>query len=251
VVERALRFLVSRKSLVGFALVGIGMALNVLGLLPMGPFWLTVAVGLYVLGAVVTPKERGPEVRLDAAADTAAIRDGLDELLHRVRFKVAPDILDRVESIRKQILAMLERSPDRNTGDPTVYLIRQTAIDYLPSALAAYLEMPRVYAERRRVAGGRTAHDVLLEQLVVMDARLHEAHEAMIAHDSDRLLENARFLADRFGTSGLRIDEPAGEARDSDAVAATEPAAASTAEPAAEATAPPAADAVEERERVR
>ena len=249
--ERVLRFLVSRKSFVGLALAGAGLALYILGLLPVGPFWLTMVVGLYVLGAVLTPKERGPEVQLDAAADTAAIRDGLDELLHRVRFKIAPDILARVESIRRQVLVMLERSPDRGSGDPTVYLIRQTALDYLPSALSAYVEMPRLYAERRKVAGGRTAHDVLLEQLDLMDARLQEAYEAMIAHDSDRLLENARFLADRFGTSGLRIDEPAGEARDSDAVAATEPAAASTAEPAAEATAPPAADAVEERERVR
>jgi len=249
-VERALRFLVSRKSLVGFVLAGAGLALHVLGVVPMGPFWLTVVVALYVLGAVITPKPRGPQVQLDAAADTAAIRDGLDELLHRVRFKVARDILDRVESIRSQILLTLERSPDRGSGDPTVYLIRQTALDYLPSALSAYLEMPRVYAERRKVAGGRTAHDVLLEQLVLMDARLREAHEAMIAHDSDRLLENARFLADRFGTSALRIDRPAGDPQASEAVPVGEPAAVATSEADTDATAPTTADSVETREQV-
>ena len=76
--ERVLRFLVSRKSLVGFALAGAGLALHLTGLLPMGPFWLTVVVALYVIGAVVTPKERGPEVKVNAAADNAAIRDDLD-----------------------------------------------------------------------------------------------------------------------------------------------------------------------------
>lgn len=248
--ERVLRFLVSRRSIVGFALAAAGLAVHVLGILPMGPFWLTVIVALYVIGALVTPKERGPRVQLDPAADTAAIRDGLDELLHRVRFKVAPDILDRVESIRKRVLQMLERSPERGTGDPTVYLIRQTALDYLPSALSAYLEMPRIYAERRKVAGGRTPHDVLLEQLVLMDDRLHEAFEAMTTHDADRLVENARFLADRFGTSALRLDRPAGEASPSDATAAMEPAREVTPEATAEAGAPTPAEAADERERV-
>jgi hypothetical protein len=208
--ERVLRFLVSRRSLVGFAAAGAGLVLTVLGVLnPVGPFWLTIVVALYFVGVVIVPRERGPEVRPNPVADTAAIRDSLDELLHHVRFKVAPDIFATVESIRKSILSTLEASPDRDAGDPTVYLIRQTALDYLPTALSAYLALPRLYAERRRVQGGRTPHDVLLEQLEVMDARLHEVADAMIVHDSDRLLENTRFLADRFGRSSLRVDGPA------------------------------------------
>ncbi len=212
--ERVVRFLVSRRSIVGFAAAGVGLALYVLGVLnPIGPFWLTMVVALYFLGALLTPRTRVPAVKLDAAADTAAIRDGLDELVHKVQFKVAADILARVESIRKSILATLAGTPERGAGDATVYLIRQTAMDYLPSALSAYLELPRVYAERRRVVGGRTPHDVLLEQLDLMDFRMKEAHEALIAHDTDRLLENARFIADRFGTSSLRLDAvPAPEA---------------------------------------
>jgi hypothetical protein len=206
--ERVLRFLASRRSLVGFAAAGTGLALYLLGVLnPIGPLWLTLVVALYFVGLLVVPKERGPEVRPNPAADTAAIRDALDELLHQVRFKVAPDILARVESIRKSILSTLEALTDRDASDPTVYLIRQTALDYLPTALSAYLALPRLYAERRRVQGGRTPHDVLLEQLDLMDSRLHEIAEAMLVHDSERVLENGRFLADRFGRSALRLPE--------------------------------------------
>ena len=244
--ERVLRFLVSRKSLVGFALAGAGLALNLLGWLPMGPFWLTVVVGLYVLGAVLTPRERGPKVQLDAAADAAALRDGLDELLHQVRFKIAPDLFVKVESIRKSILATLDESPDRNAADPTVYLIRHTALDYLPSALSAYIALPRLYAERRPAVNGRTPHDVLLEQLDLMDTRMHEAYDAMITHDTERLAENGRFLADRFGKSALRLDVAPGDARTAEAV----PAASAVPDADGDEQARTTTDAAEARERV-
>jgi hypothetical protein len=256
--ERVLRFLVSRRSLVGLAAAGVGLALYLLGVLnPIGPLWLTLVVALYVVGVLVVPKERGPEVRPNPVADTAAIRDGLDELMHHVRFKVAPDILARVETIRKSILATLEAAPNRDASDPTIYLIRQTALDYLPSALSAYLDLPRLYAERRKAVNGRTPHDVLLEQLDLMDARMREVHEAMLNHDTDRLLENGRFLADRFGRSSLRLQ--ASGAEPPAAAAAEEPTAVEVPAPTAmpvppavpEEASTQATSATDERERVR
>jgi hypothetical protein len=228
--ERVRRFLVSRRSLVGFGLAGAGLVLHLAGLLT-GPLWLTIVVGLYFVGALLVPGKRPLKVGLDIAADADSIRDGLDELVRQVQFKVAADILAKVESIRKAILTTLEDAPDRNTGDPTMYLIRQTALDYLPSALSAYLALPRIYAERRPTMGGRTPHDVLLEQLELMDAKMHEAADAKLAHDSERLLENGRFIADRFGVSSLRIDAtPVPDAVPSATVPAAPTAEAETAE---------------------
>jgi hypothetical protein len=242
VVERVQRFLLSRRNFVGLAVAAVGVALNLVGVLT-GPFWLTIVAGMYVLGVLLTPKERGPDVKLDPAADAASIRDGLDDLVRQVQFKVANDILARVKSIRKSILATLEGTPDRPAGDPTVYLIRRTALDYLPSALSAYVALPRIYAERRAVVNGRTPHDVLLEQLDLMDSRMREAADAMVNNDTERLVENGRFLADRFGTSALRLDgtdsAPAAEA--APAPAEAEPQAATTENDAGQA----------EQERVR
>ena len=47
---------------------------------------------------------------------------------------------------------------------------------------------------------------MLLEQLDLIDAKMREAADAILAHDSERLLANGRFLADRFATSSLRLD---------------------------------------------
>jgi hypothetical protein len=249
--ERLRRFLVSRKSLAGFALAAAGLALYFLGVLT-GPLWLTIVVGLYFVGAILMPGKRAVDPRLDAAADADTIRDGLDELVRQVQFKVASDILAKVSSIRKAILVTLDDDQDRGVADPTVYLIRQTALDYLPSALSAYLALPRIYAERRPTMRGRTPHDVLLEQLELMDSKMREAADAKLAHDSERLLENGRFIADRFGSSSLRIDAtpaPDGGMGPGDGAAepvtAPIPATTATAEPVNEAAAEAA-----ERERV-
>lgn len=241
--DRLQRFLFSRRNLVGVGLAAVGLVLYLAGpLAATGPFWLTIVVGLYFLGVIVTPKERGPKVRLDPAADTASIRDGLAELERQIRFKVADDILGKVESIRKTILDTLVQAPDRDAANPTIFLIRQTALDYLPSALSAYLELPRLYAERRAVVNGRTPHDVLLEQLDLMDTKMREAAEAVLVHDSEKLQANGRFLADRFGTSSLRLDAAAVPAD------APVPAPASESIPAVETKSSVTAD---EHERVR
>ena len=254
--DRLKRFLYSRGSIVGSALAIGGLALHLVGFLG-GPLWLPIIVGLYLIPVLLIPPERDLDLAFDAAADADEIRRGLDRLVRQVRGRVAADILERVGRIRDSILATLEVEPDRAAGDPNVHLIRQTALDYLPSALAAYLALPRAYAEGRGVAGGKTPHHVLLEQLDLLDLKMREAADAILAHDSERLLANGRFLADRFATSSLQLGQPGGQVVPPNAprvvtAAVEEPVAAATAgvsEPARTAEATHAVEA--ERDRVR
>lgn len=203
------RFLYSRKNLVGSALAVAGLALHFVGLLG-GPLWLPLVIGLYLVGVLLTPAEPRIELSFAATADATEVREGLAQLVRSIKGKVAQDILERVESIRASILVTLEADQGRVAGDPNVRLIRQTALDYLPAALAAYRTLPRAYAERRPVADGRTPHAVLLEQLDLMDAKMREAADAILAHDSEKLLANGRFLADRFAVTSLDIRQGAG-----------------------------------------
>jgi hypothetical protein len=203
--DRLERFLLSRRNIVGCALAIGGLALHFVGLVT-GPLWLPIVIGLYLIGILLVPEERGLDIALDAAADEEEIRLGLNRLLKVIRGKVAADIQLRVERIRDSILVTLEAEQDRVAGDLNAHLIRQTALDYLPTALSSYMALPRAYAERRPVAAGRTPHDVLLEQLDLMDDKMRETADAILAHDSEKLLANGRFLADRFATSSLRLD---------------------------------------------
>jgi hypothetical protein len=205
--ERLTRFLYSRRSIVGSGLAILGLALHFVGLVT-GPLWLPIVVGLYLIGVLLVPVERGLDLSLDAESSADEVRRGLDRIVVQTRGRVAVDIAERISHIRDSILVTLEADGGRVAGDPAVRDIRQTALDYLPAALNAYLALPRAYAEARPVAGGRTPHDVLLEQLDLMDTKMREAADAILAHDSEALLANGRFLADRFATSSLRVDAP-------------------------------------------
>jgi hypothetical protein len=206
-VRRLEAFLYSRRNIAGSLLALGGVALHFIGVLG-GPWWLPIVAGLYLIGYLLVPPEQELSIQLGAADDANQVRDGLARLIRALRGKVADDLYAKVVSIQSSILGTLEIEHSiADAADPNVYLIRQTALAYLPDAFSTYLRMPRAMAERRRIAGGRTPHDVLLEQLDLMDRRLADVADDMARHDSDKLLANGRFLAEKFGTSGLQLDE--------------------------------------------
>jgi hypothetical protein len=200
-------YLYSRRNIVGSVLALGGLGLYLAGITG-GLLWLPIIVGLYAIGVLLVPAERGLDLRLSAAQDAGQVRAGLERLLESIRGRVATDIYARVASIRDSILVTLPgNGSTADASDPNIYLIRQTALDYLPSALDAYLALPRAFAERRAVAGGRTPHDELVGQLDLMARKMEEVAEDIVRHDSDRLLANGRFLAERFASSSLSIGE--------------------------------------------
>jgi hypothetical protein len=84
-------------------------------------------------------------------------------------------------------------------------VVERTALDYLPTALERYLNLPRGYANRVPVANGRTARQVLLDQLALLEAKLGEVLDAVAKGDTDHLLAHGRFLEDRFGRSEVEL----------------------------------------------
>ncbi len=83
----------------------------------------------------------------------------------------------------------------------------RTATDYLPSALQAYLNLPRAYATLHRMPNGKTADQVLSDQLDLLSTKMDEVADAVHKKDSDALLANARFLEEKFGPSALSLPQ--------------------------------------------
>jgi len=197
-------FLYSRRNIAGCVLALGGLALYFLGITG-GLIGIGVVAALYAVGYLVVRPEQGLRLTLEASDDADQIRDGLQRLVISIHGRVADDIVARVQSIRDSILATLPQQGDQQSAvDPNVYLIRRTALNYLPQALDAYLAVPRIYAESRPVADGKTPHDVLLEQLTLMDSKMREVADDMVRNDTEKLLANGRFLQERFATSTLK-----------------------------------------------
>jgi hypothetical protein len=201
--EHLARFVVSRRNIAGALLGLVGVGLFVAGV-TSGVVGLAVVVGLYVIGYLVVSRERAVSAPIAPSQDVDAIEDGLRRLLIKVRFQVADDIYDEAANIVRSIIEILPNNATTfDTIDPNLNIIRQTALNYLPHALDAYLALPRSYAESQPTTNGKTAHDSLLDQLKLMDAKLREIGADIARNDTDRVLANGLFLQERFADSSL------------------------------------------------
>jgi len=116
------------------------------------------------------------------------------------------DVQVKVEQIRRKVDVLLSYADRFPPFSQDLYLVRQTATDYLPRTISAYLALPKqTAAEKPLIAGGRTAYQELKAQLDLLDSKLDDIAQDLQRQDTDRLLANRRFLEDRFGS---RADKP-------------------------------------------
>jgi hypothetical protein len=104
-----------------------------------------------------------------------------------------------VESIRQSIQAVLPNLANQGPlGDPNVYTIRQTALDYLPGTVHRYLQIPHAFRDTPPSRGAPTPTQQFLEQLVVMDDSLKKIAQAALSNDMQALSVNGAFLREKF-----------------------------------------------------
>jgi hypothetical protein len=199
--RRLLRYLCSNKNLAGSAGGLAGLALYFTGV--VGELWPLVVAGSYGVGALATPPTKAVDLR--SGLDPGNLERAMAEQLRRIRGRVPDDVLAAVGRIHGQVREVAARRHPLPPGSPDAFVVERTALDYLPAALESYLNLPRGYANRVPVSGGRTARRVLLDQLALLEAKLGEVLEAVARGDTDRLLAHGRFLEDRFAVSELDV----------------------------------------------
>lgn len=105
----------------------------------------------------------------------------------------------KVEQIRRKVDVLLGYADRFPPFSKELYLVRQTAADYLPRTIQSFLSLPVDQREAALASDGRTAYAELKAQLELLDARLDEIAQDLQRQDADRLLANRRFLESRFG----------------------------------------------------
>jgi hypothetical protein len=112
-------------------------------------------------------------------------------------------------------------------SDHETWLLRQICIDYLPGALEHYIALPSDRASDR-VLDGRSAREVLDEQLALIERRLDTMATRTYKREAGDLLTHARFVADALRPDPFqaRLAELAAEAPVPAPVGAPEPLAA-------------------------
>ncbi len=106
-----------------------------------------------------------------------------------------------MREIATTITDVLPRAGELGPASRDLYVLQRTADDYLPTALHTYLNLPR----GALVAGGKTADQVLSEQLDLLAAQMLQVKAAIQRADSEALLTHGRFLEEKFGRGGLSL----------------------------------------------
>jgi hypothetical protein len=108
------------------------------------------------------------------------------------------DMQVKVEQIRRKVEVLLTYADRFPPFSKDLYLVRQTASEYLPRTINAYLALPPQSAERPLASDGKTPRQELKAQLDLLDAKLDEIAQDLQRQDVDRLLANRQFLESRF-----------------------------------------------------
>jgi len=202
--DRVVRYVYSSKNIVGSLLALVGLALVFTG--AIGVLWPAIVVGLYLIGVIATPGSK--QIDLSTGFDPNDVKQALDTQVRLITGKVPPEVMAKVLKIRQTMVGILPRSGTLPPGSPELFVIERTATDYLPTSLEAYLKLPRAYATLHAVQGGKTAKQILLDQLSLLENKMNEVADAVNRNDSDRLLANGRFLEEKFGRSPLSLKPP-------------------------------------------
>lgn len=111
--------------------------------------------------------------------------------------------VDRTIISLQRLLPLLDRL---GPGSAQAHLVRASATNYLPEAVAAYLKLPRGLSDTQPVSGDKTGLDLLCEQLDLINAALDKVAATAATDDAKDLIVHGMFLEDKFAASNIRIN---------------------------------------------
>jgi hypothetical protein len=163
----------------------------------VGRGWEWITLGLYLAGALFVPSPpRLPHQIADSLTPEQMLR-ALDKMIDASRSQLTSEMLAHLASIRSSAADVLPRLAGGVTfGD--LHTVRQTILNYLPETLARYVALPPAFRSSRPLKEGKTAKQLMTEQLGLLDEQLQQTVTSIAQGDAEALLANDLFLRQRF-----------------------------------------------------
>jgi hypothetical protein len=193
---RALLYLYSTRNIVACCAALIGPTLLFLGVISQG--WLLITAALYAAGYFATPAPHVLDANLAQSLSFEDLVERLDRIVRDAKAQLQPAMIERLESIRRSITEVLPKLADARGFDDNLFTVRETVLRYLPETLANYVALPPAFRATRILKAGKTARDLLTEQLAILDDQLKEVVDNAARGDAEALLANGKFLETKF-----------------------------------------------------
>jgi hypothetical protein len=199
---RLLLFLYGNANITACALALLGPLLLFAGVI--GPGWLFITAGLYLAGWVIGKTgwlgRSAPTIERQIA-DSLSVEQTLqhlDNLVAQARPHLTADMNEHLASVRSSAAEVLPRLVGAKSFDNDLFTVRETVLRYLPETLANYVALPPVFRTTHALQNGKTALQLLGDQLRLLDDKLREVVANVASADAQALLANGQFLQAKF-----------------------------------------------------
>ena len=187
-------------------IAGSLLALGALGAYFAGvihEFWYAIVAGAYGIGALAARDGGVLETQINDEMNVADAVAAVGKLAAEAQKRLPPDIATLVGEIASAVSEVLPRLSARGVADATFVDVRSTATTCLPDTLNAYLAVPAAYRNTAVIRDGKTARQIVVEQLTVLAEKMKEIAQNAVQDDAQALLSNGRFLKDRFASAPM------------------------------------------------
>ena len=194
---RLLLWFYSSANIAGCAVALVGPALLFAGVIDKG--WLPITAGLYAVGWLLGRRPPALEQHIEQSLSVEQTLDRLDGLIRQASPHLVEEMRRSLASIRSSVAEVLPRllGAGGSAGND-LFTVRETVLSYLPGTLANYVALPPAFRTSHVLADGKTARQLLVEQLALLDKQLQEVVANVAASDAQALLANGAFLRQRF-----------------------------------------------------
>jgi hypothetical protein len=185
-------WLYGMPNIAGSVLALAGLALFFTGIIKS--YWPFIVFGLYAIGYLIAPRPEDLELKLEQAWDAEELRDKLAQLARLARRALPDEAAKTVGRIETAISDILAHS-DEIGGQPfQLQIVRQTVNDYLPAVLQNYARLPPAFARIHPVRDGKTAQQLVDEQLGLIEKELNTILSDLSQNDAQALIVHGEFL---------------------------------------------------------
>jgi hypothetical protein len=193
---RALLWLYGNANICGCAIALAGPALLFAGVVHAG--WLWITAGLYLAGYLLARRTPELEQRIEDSMTMQEITERLDQIIAQARPHLTDEMNKHLDNVRASIIEVLPRLVGARSHDDDWYTVRETVLHYLPETLANYVSLPPAFRLTQPLQQGRTARQLLADQLGLLDTKLGEIVGNVAASDAQALIANGKFLEAKF-----------------------------------------------------
>ncbi len=191
------RYLYSASNILGVSAALVVTVCFLLGV--FNQFWGVFSVAAYASGALLAYAfKQEPQHLADGLPTSEALAQLRQHFMPKLPSnarKILNEILTRVEALMPRLKEMEERG---TIEAPSRAMLKQTVTRLLPDAIETYLRLPSAYANINKLPNGKTAREVLEEQLQMLNEHVLSLEENLLSSDVNSLLANGHFLQEKL-----------------------------------------------------